>query len=484
MAKKVTKVQLLSLAMKAAYEYVFYGAHDPNLSGELLRIAVEELKTNKIRVLGQIVESFPDLPEISAVQHILKTVETTDKPPTPDFCIQQLDFPHHIIPSPIAHEYSSVWAGLMKETEVRRTQAMSSRLAQLSSDLAGGKSDIAEIRSELDDIASSLSSQSSEAEELSIASILDDRKKTIVGPDTGIGVLDAEIKGIEPGTVFTFLGFVGSFKTTFAVNLLHRSICDGLNGVFITFEVDKKVLYAHLLSRHSLERQFRRDASFPKDSIQKCTLTPDQEKYLIDVIEPDLRGPGKGSFQLLDRADFPAFDKAGIRNRLRALPFKPDYIIFDYIQLTKFYGDPILAKLRVNPINAFVRIFAEIGLDFDGTGHKAAIILLSQANREGWKAAVDAGGEYSLTALADANELERTSYYVVSSFVDPNLQQSDQAKFQLLKHRGGKIIQEPFLVSVLPAYAAMGEEATARRHGFDQSIDGFSDDLDSLLNTI
>ena len=85
------------------------------------------------------------------------------------------------------------------------------------------------------------------------------------------------------------------------------------------------------------------------------------------------------------------------------------------------------------------------------------VLMLSQSSRDGWKEAVRTEGRYRLTALAEANELERASSIVLSVFSSDALKQVKAAKVQLLKHRDGQAWAEPMEVYVDPVYSVFGD---------------------------
>jgi len=86
-------------------------------------------------------------------------------------------------------------------------------------------------------------------------------------------------------------------------------------------------------------------------------------------------------------------------------------------------------------------------------------ILLAQANREGWKKACKRGGKYALDAIAEFSQLEQSSYYIVSLFLDDALRASGEVRMQLLKHRAGNVIEEPFTTLVVPDNFFVGDRS-------------------------
>ena len=89
------------------------------------------------------------------------------------------------------------------------------------------------------------------------------------------------------------------------------------------------------------------------------------------------------------------------------------------------------------------------------------MILLAQLNREGWKKANRNEGAYDITALADANELERGSFRVFTIYTNENMKARGSAQVQILKNRSGQTMYEPAQISVIPAATFSDEEIGA-----------------------
>jgi hypothetical protein len=111
-------------------------------------------------------------------------------------------------------------------------------------------------------------------------------------------------------------------------------------------------------------------------------------------------------------------------------------------------------------INSYVTFFRRLTQKFRaGDKRKMLIgILLSQINRENWKKAFKKEGRYDLTCLADANELERGSYRVLTTFTNEDLKAINVAHMQILKNRGGATLWEPTKVFANGEAYVFGDE--------------------------
>lgn len=106
--------------------------------------------------------------------------------------------------------------------------------------------------------------------------------------------------------------------------------------------------------------------------------------------------------------------------------------------------------------------------------------MLSQSSREGWKDATRHEGQYKLTALAEANELERASSVVLSTYSNEALINMNAAKVSILKSRNSRATPEPVETFVDPEYYVFGE-VKGMSNTNSMSFNNF--DVNSIFNT-
>ena len=112
-------------------------------------------------------------------------------------------------------------------------------------------------------------------------------------------------------------------------------------------------------------------------------------------------------------------------------------------------------KLRQLSVNTFIFQCTSACSKLADRGYDFRVIFLCQINRDGWARAVRKG-RYELTALAEYNELERSSAYAVFLFSSEELKSLHELRIQLCKHRFGEVIEEPFSVFCDPEYGVVG----------------------------
>ena len=332
----------------------------------------------------------------------------------------------------------------------------------------------------------------------------ENKKLRPVGLKTGIKEIDDKIGGMSVGTVTTIAGFTSHMKTTMALNIARlNAYYLGYNIAYLSLETPKEDMNWNLLSCHSYETKFNKYNFISHDKMRRCRMTADEEDYVFNVVEPDLKGEYKddegnihhrGKIVILDESDFKTFSFGEISAVLEKvddkLGGKLDAVIVDYIQLCKFSGEGITYDAN-SQINSYVTFFRRLGQNFkkeileDGTEkvRQLTMILLAQINRTSWQKANKNEGRYDITCLADANELERGSARVFTTFTSEDLKARKSAQVQILKNRAGETMYEPATVYADgEAYVFMSEEGMNDSFGADgvASMESAFSDLNDM----
>lgn len=303
--------------------------------------------------------------------------------------------------------------------------------------------------------------------DLNAKAVYEEMKLRPLGLITGIRAIDERIGGMNPGTVTTIAGFTSQYKTTFALNIARiNSYTNMYNIAYISLETPKNDMYWNLLSCHSYEPHLSRTSFVGHDKMRQCKMTPDEEDFIFNEVEPDLYsdfiGPDgnphkRGRIVFLDESDFDSFSFGEISAVLEKVDDELggtlDAVIVDYIQLCKFSGDGMTRDANAQ-INSYVTFFRRLSQNFrkevDSNGNERVrqltMILLSQINRDNWRRARNNEGRYDITCLADANELERGSYRVFTTYTNEDLKGRKSAQVQILKNRTGQTMYDPATV--------------------------------------
>ena len=312
------------------------------------------------------------------------------------------------------------------------------------------------------------------------------RKDLPLGIETCIPEIDSVIGGIPKGHVATILAWTGSYKSTWAVNMLHHNSYKlGYNQLLISLEIPKEDIYWNLLSLHSSLPKFSKYPHIPHDRIRKGELTQDEETYLFDLIEPDLRENAKGKIIIYDESDFKSQSLGELRSLIERADDQCDNqldtVFYDHIGLFK-YAESQQRNLGTGElINKYVSFIRQLSIRFRRDSEnpqewrKLTSVILVQANRDGWQRAAKNGGRYSLRAIAEANEVERASSLVFSIYTTEDMKLAKEALVSLIKSRYSQTIYEPVLVFADPVCYKVGEETQASLDGHD--IDAVFDSM-------
>jgi len=304
-----------------------------------------------------------------------------------------------------------------------------------------------------------------------------------IGQFTGIGQIDNSIRGAKRGELWTHAAFTGGLKSTWAINWVynqavyyhHSSILFALEMPYIQ---DRRIFYA-LHSGHekfadiraalglgaSLEYSRIRDGNLDWYSDEDLALMSDADiaklidgrvnparpeyRFLKDYVVPDFNNPKNeyGSIYIEgtdpNKSDFTVGD---LRSRSEVLFAKDPDISMAIVDHAGLMAPRKWVSSTTERLNEVVRDLKRMAMNFN-RGMGIAVINLFQISREGFKSAEKNDGRYNLTHLSYANECERSSDIVTTTFIDDDLRKRGLVMFQCLKTRDDEPF-EPFYASV------------------------------------
>ena len=290
-------------------------------------------------------------------------------------------------------------------------------------------------------------------------------KDLALGFQTGVTEIDKRTGGLHLGSVNTIMGYAGSGKTTWGVNIAYNSLQEGYNVLYLSLEVSKEHILYDLLSRHSNESQFK-GKIIKHRNIKQRNLKKDEEEFLWNTIYPDFLKT-KGKIYIVDETDLDNYSAYTLENKFREIDKlaqeetgKGISLVFvDHAQLLKFEKS-IQSRDEFSTINYYVSFFRQQAVNFIKEKRPACFVVLSQTNRDGWKYAARHEGNYQLNALAEANELERASSIVLSIFTDEVMMNSNQALVKVCKSRDTGAMEEAVSTDIFPESYLLGDYST------------------------
>lgn len=293
---------------------------------------------------------------------------------------------------------------------------------------------------------------------------------------------------VDGSPTYCLNGYV-THNTTFSLNIAHLNAYElGYNVCYLSLETPKEDINWNLLACHSYNTKFQRYNFVSHAKMRWGTMTDDEEDFIFNEVEPDLKNDyiddegnirKRGKVIILDESDFKTFSFGEISSVIEKvddkLGGKLDCVIVDYIQLCKFSGQGVTYDAN-SQINSYVTFFRRLAQNFkkeikeDGTEEvrQLTMILLAQINRSSWQKASRNDGRYDITCLADANELERGSARVFTTYTSEDLKARKSAQVQILKNRAGQTMYDPVTVYADgESYVFMSEDGMNSSFGGD-----------------
>lgn len=262
----------------------------------------------------------------------------------------------------------------------------------------------------------------------------------------GFPELDARTSGIANGEMVLFLAYTGEGKTTAVSQLAWSAAVEqGKNVFFATTETLRPQVRRKLLSRHSRLPQFGLPTGLNSKDIKNGSLSPDEEAKLAVVVDDLTSSPAYGKLYV---AQFPrGATLATLEQRLRraSRTWQVDLVIVDYLQLL---SSDRRRQERRDELSDICRDAKSIAATFDD-GRGVPLVSPWQVNRK-WKEEADRTGSYTLLALSETAEAEKSSDQVISFHRPPEAPDGRYAdvKMQALKVRDGEAMNTGVVLEV------------------------------------
>lgn len=273
-------------------------------------------------------------------------------------------------------------------------------------------------------------------------------KEGLVWP---VEYLNRELGPIPFGHNVVLLGAPGSFKTTFALNMVFlNSVQRPYNCAYLYLEDLPEAYQKRIFSR------FSRSIGDPLPVSLLMQGTQDQKvQDHVNEVLAKYREQSQGSIHYVAVHEFSTephifavqFGKYIDDNHI-------DYIVLDYAQRLKVYAPGLGME---NPyLNLFLSTITAMSL---GSMHcrKFASILLSQLTKEGIRRIEKSRGAASMGDTSEINALERDAQFMLSLYADDDLKSGKLMRYQILKARNGKTYEKPSEIPCDPETAYIGD---------------------------
>lgn len=273
---------------------------------------------------------------------------------------------------------------------------------------------------------------------------------------TCIKVIDEKNTFFRKGTVNAVMGYTGSYKTLYCTNVAYGAIKNGLNVCYISLEISRNEMYYNFLSRYSNEDIFNKQLSHTDMKFKD--LNSEDKDYLFHTIVPAFDSELSKHLTIIDETDFDSNSSTAFDNIFRTVEANflettgngVDLVIIDHLNLLKFNESNNMNDY--SKVNHWMAYFRKNCKNFIRKHKQICILVAVQSSREGYEKAQRNDGNYSLTAAAEGNEIERSSENMFAIYSDSDLKSQRKAKLQLIKGRNCGEMRNSILISVNPKY--------------------------------
>lgn len=274
------------------------------------------------------------------------------------------------------------------------------------------------------------------------------------GALSGLRRVDELHHGLNHGELALVMGFVSHYKSTLVLNwAYHTAIVQRKNVAIVALETTIATVRNLLYTMHSSAPKFRDrlprgEGGLRYEAVKRGMLSPEEERVLEAVVK-DLETGGYGQLHYKEPQEETTVQDIRLwaEGKHRQTPI--DLIVIDYLGLV----DPekhASGIERSGNLNRAIRQTKLLATSF-ANGRGVAILSPFQANRRGFDEAGKGGGRYTLTALADAHEAERSGDLIYYTWVDDGLRGIHELRLGNLKNRDGPIFTELYDLYVDPA---------------------------------
>lgn len=306
------------------------------------------------------------------------------------------------------------------------------------------------------------------------------------GISTNIDMIDKLTGGIFPGLT-VMCGFTSHGKSLWANTIAYKCVCTGVNVLYVTLEIPTVDILYQMVSIDSLMNEYSNPHNNPisHTKFKTKSLSEEEKNYAFDIVYPRfLSYPGE--LYIASELEFNYNSIDSFKDKLKEINDLAKskngkdigLIIIDQLQLFKGV-DGMKLNAPKDIISYWTNEIRKISVNYLDSGEAVPVLLLSQINREGFKAVGlsknDRGDKnYNLTNLSESSEIERAANTVLCVFSDPSLKMSDQALYSVIKCRNGKTSENFFLNFMNREYYYAG------RQNVPESVTNCS--LEDILN--
>lgn len=262
------------------------------------------------------------------------------------------------------------------------------------------------------------------------------------GRGTGLDPIDTCCRGVKPGELWVHAGFTGELKTTFALNWAYKTAFIFRYNVYY-YSLEMPVEQVRLITyvMHSNHPKFHKMGYEPlsyrmvRDGVDSNNnkMSRKQQEFFELIVDDIEQGQGSRYGHFFVECPDQGATIPHIKNRVELVHQNtPIHLMFiDHFGLVQSHKN---LRDYYQELNGIVREAKSMALNFN-RGEKIPIVALHQINRNGKKEAEKNDGKYNLRALADANEVERSSDVITYTYLNQEYKSRNETLIGCLKNR-------------------------------------------------
>lgn len=281
----------------------------------------------------------------------------------------------------------------------------------------------------------------------------------------GLPEVERHAGKIGKGHVVSVLAYVGSFKSTYSLNIAYENAMQGHNVLYISLESTDMSMISRMVLNHIASTVTSASDLISQDLIREKKLSPKQEKFYNDK-HNELVDKAGNNLILWDSVNIKYNTFYEMTQTLRTADemFKKqtgrglDILVMDQLSLLKYTsGSGQKHSYAGAVMDDWMTYFRKQSLNFLDSGQQIASVIVSQVRREAYAEASKTKnkGRYDASCGGDSNEIERTSDTMITLYKDLDLK--DTLLVHIPKARHGSIPDKPIQTEVNGAYFKVGE---------------------------
>ena len=268
-----------------------------------------------------------------------------------------------------------------------------------------------------------------------------------LGMYTLLSPIDDSVRGLKPGELMMVAAYVKQGKTITVTNMAYSGIIQGLNGLFVTLEMNFKEMRDMLYVMHTVNPDWTEHKKYKNlvgsvtyDKVNYGELS-EMEQEFFEAASKDFCSRKKYGELFIyqptesltpSKLEMLAYD---YNSQLKDVGQQLDFLIVDYVGLMVPDRDERYGDWNID-LNNIIKKLKNMTINFDN-GRMLRTISPFQINRQGHKDAEKNDGIYKLSALSNANEAERSCDLIITTYMTDEMKKAGTIKFACLAHRKG-----------------------------------------------